>query len=167
MSEDLKTAGTLGLIGSILAIIPDVDIVGYILLLIALNKASKAYGNDAIWSNALKALIIAIVGGILGTLIAVLFVSIFAIFNAAFSGSATAATASIIGILAAAYALIVVSGYFWKNAYIELARSSNINDFQRAAKWIWLGALLTIILVGIILYIIGLAYSAAGFNKLR
>ncbi|WP_243666689.1 DUF996 domain-containing protein [Vulcanisaeta sp. JCM 16159] len=50
-------------------LIPYVSIVGDILVLIALNKLSRAYGNNAIWNNALYALITAIVGGLILALI--------------------------------------------------------------------------------------------------
>ena len=61
-SDEIKSAGTLGLVGTVLmlvGLIPQagiLSIIGLILVLIALNKLSKAYGNDAIWRNACMAL---------------------------------------------------------------------------------------------------------------
>ncbi len=40
-SSDVRTAGTLGLVGSVLLIIPYTELIGAILVLIALNKLSK------------------------------------------------------------------------------------------------------------------------------
>jgi Protein of unknown function (DUF996). len=54
-SDEIKSAGTLGLVGVILmlvGLIPYAEvlsIVGLILVLIALNKLSKAYNNETIW----------------------------------------------------------------------------------------------------------------------
>ena len=163
-SEDVKSAGTLGFVGSILALIPDLNIVGYILLLIAMNKLSKVYNNDNIWRNAIYALIVAIIGGIL---IAISLVSVFALFGMIFQGNFGILTGFIIVIIIIVYVLNIVSGYFWRNAYAELAKSSGINDFQNAAKWIWLGALLSIILVGVLLYIIGQIYAMRGLSKIK
>ena len=48
-----------------------------------------------------------------------------------------------------------------------MARSSSVEDFNKAAKWYWYGALLLIILVGAILIIVGNIYALLGYSKLR
>ena len=163
--SDIKSAGTLGFVGSILMFIPYVSIVGYILVLIALNKLSKAYGNGAIWRNALYALITAIVGSVLFTF------ALFAILGATSSLYYMGLNIGVIGLFIAifivAYIIILISGRFMRNTYNELGRSSGVEDFNKAARWYWLGAILSIIIVGSILYIVANVYAILGYNKLR
>jgi uncharacterized membrane protein len=74
ISNDIKSAGTLGLVGTVLmlvGLIPHAEIlsiVGLILVLIALNKLSKAYNNEAIWRNALYGFVMGIVGAVVLTI---------------------------------------------------------------------------------------------------
>ena len=166
--SDIKTAGILGLVGTVLMLIPYyVNIVGYILVLVALYMLSKAYGNDAIWRNALYALIAAIVGS------ALLIFSAFAMLGATAFLTSLSYTLSSIGVIGyfialfiIAYVIIIISGRFMRNAYNELGGSSNIEYFNRAARWYWLGAVLTIVIVGVILYIIADIYAIIGYSKL-
>ncbi|MFP3173297.1 MAG: DUF996 domain-containing protein [Vulcanisaeta sp.] len=177
-NNDIKSAGTLGLVGVILilvGLIPQagiLSIIGLILVLIALNKLSKAYGNDAIWRNALYGFVMGIVGAV---------VLIFAVFAylmpmlalhvppmiASPYGFGTSFLVFFIVLFIIAYVFAVLEYRFFRDAYRELARSSGINDFNDAAKWYWYGALLFIIIVGAILILVGHVYALLGYNKLR
>ncbi len=162
--EDIRSAGTLGFVGSILMLIPYVSIIGDILVLIALNRLSRAYGNNAIWSNALYALITAIVGGVVLALIlaGTAYLSLIYMGPGALSRAGMAIVFFIVF-----YIIILISGFFLRSAYNELSRSSGVSDFGSAARWYWLGAILTIIIVGIILYIVADIYAILGYSKLR
>ena len=162
--EDIRSAGTLGFVGSILMLIPYVSIIGDILVLIALNKLSKAYGNDAIWTNALYALITAIVGGVVLAFVmaGITYLSLIYMGPGALSRLGMAIAFFIIF-----YIIILISGRFMRNAYNELNMSSGVGDFGKAARWYWLGAVLTIVLVGFIFYIIADIYAILGYSKLR
>lgn len=176
ISNDIKSAGTLGLVGIVLmlvGLIPYTEvlsIVGLVLVLIALNKLSKAYGNDAIWRNALYGFIMGIVG------VVVLVFAVFAYLIPILSLHAppmiaynfgTSFLVFFIVLFIIAYVFAILEYRFFRDAYRELARSSGINDFNDAAKWYWYGALLFIILVGAILIIVGHVYALLGYNKLR
>lgn len=162
--EDTRSAGTLGFVGSILMLIPYVSIVGDILVLIALYRLSRAYGNNAIWSNALYALVTAIVSGIIlaFVLAGTAYLSLIYMGPGALSRLGMA-----IAFFVAFYIIILISGFFLRNAYNELGRSSGVGDFESAARWYWLGAILTIIIVGLILYIVADVYAILGYSKLR
>ncbi|MGC8607184.1 MAG: DUF996 domain-containing protein [Vulcanisaeta sp.] len=162
--EDIKSAGTLGFVGSILMFIPYVSIIGDILVLIALNKLSKAYGNNAIWSNALYALVTAIIGGII---LAFAFAGTAYLSLIYLGPSALSRLGMFIVVFVVFYIIILISGLFMRNAYNELSRSSGVEDFGSAARWYWLGAILTIIIVGFILYIVADIYALLGYSKLR
>jgi uncharacterized membrane protein len=178
-SDEIKSAGTFGFVGVILmlvGLIPQagvLSVVGLILVLIALKKLSKAYGNDAIWRNALYGFITGIIG------VVVLVVAVFAYLMPMLAlhvlpmiapspyGFGTSLLVFFIVLFIIAYVFIVLEYRFFRDAYRELARSSGINDFNDAAKWYWYGALLFIILVGGILILVGDVYALLGYNKLR
>ncbi|MCG2880656.1 MAG: DUF996 domain-containing protein [Vulcanisaeta sp.] len=175
-SDEIKSAGTLGLVGVILmlvGLIPQagvLSVVGLILVLIALNKLSKAYGNDAIWRNTLYGFITGIIG------VVVLVAAVFAYLMPMLAlhalpmipyGFGMKFLVFFIVLFIIAYVFVVLEYRFFRNAYRELARSSGINDFNDAAKWYWRGALLFIIIVGAILILIGHVYALLGYNKLR
>jgi uncharacterized membrane protein len=175
--SDVRSAGTLGFVGVLLMLVGLIPyagalaIVGLILVLIALNKLSKAYGNEAIWRNALYAIITGIVGGV------VLVIAVFAYLMPILLllrappmiayGFGTSLLVFLIVLFIIAYVFMVLEYRFFRDAYRELARSSGINDFNDAAKWYWYGALLFIILVGAILILVGHIYALLGYNKLR
>jgi uncharacterized membrane protein len=66
-----------------------------------------------------------------------------------------------------AYVFSILEFRFFRNAYRELAGSSGVEDFNKAARWYWIGALSLIVLVGAILILIGHIYALLGYNKLR
>jgi Predicted membrane protein len=173
-SDEIKSAGTLGLVGVILmlvGLIPYAEvlsIVGLVLVLIALNKLSKAYGNDAIWRNALYGFVMGMVGAVV--LVIAVFVYIIPIFTMnALSpyGFGLSFLVFFVVLWIIAYVFVILEYRFFRDAYRELARSSGINDFNDAAKWYWYGALLFIIIVGAILILVGHVYALLGYNKLR
>ena len=61
----------------------------------------------------------------------------------------------------------LISGWFIKNTFNALRGSSGVEDFGKTAKWYWIGAILSIIGVGLILIIVAYAYAILGFRKLK
>ncbi|KUO93927.1 MAG: hypothetical protein AT713_03105 [Caldivirga sp. JCHS_4] len=177
-SDEIKSAGTLGLVGIVLMLVGLIpyagvlSIVGLVFVLIALNKLSKAYNNETIWRNALYGFIMGIVGAV------VLVIAVFAYLMPMLAlhvppmiaspyGFGTSLLVFFIILWIIAYVFAILEYRFFRDAYRELARSSGINDFNDAAKWYWYGALLFIILVGGILILVGDVYALLGYNKLR
>jgi len=175
-SNEVRSAGTLGLVGVILMLVGLIpyagvlSIVGLILVLIALNRLSRAYGNDAIWRNALYGFIMGIVG------VVVLVVAVFAYLMPILLLHAppmipynfgTGFLVFFIVLFIIAYVFSILEFRFFRNAYRELAGSSGVEDFNKAARWYWIGALTLIVLVGAILILVGHIYALLGYNKLR
>jgi len=175
-SNEVKSAGSLGFVGVILMLVGLIpyagvlSIIGLVLVLIALNRLSRAYGNDAIWRNALYGFITGIVE------VAVLVVAVFAYLAPILALHAppmipynfgTSFLVFFVVLFIIAYVFAILEYRFFRDAYRELARSSGVNDFDNAAKWYWYGALTLIVLVGAILILIGHIYALLGYNKLR
>ena len=176
--SDVRSAGTFGLVGVILMLVGLIPyagvlaIVGLILVLIALNRLSRAYGNDAIWRNALYGFVMGIVE------VAVLVVAVFAYLVpmlllhvppmiASPNGFGTGFLVFFIVLFVIAYVFSILEFRFFRDAYRELAGSSGVEDFNKAARWYWIGALTLIVLVGAILILVGHIYALLGYNKLR
>jgi uncharacterized membrane protein len=174
LGKEVKSAGMLGLVGIVLMLIgltpytSVLNIAGLILVLIALYKLSRAYGNEAIWRNALYSVVAGIVGvGVIAIAVIAYLMSMF--MHAPLMNPVPISNGYlgfVIGVIAA-YVLIVIEYYFLRGAYRELARLSGVEDFNKAAWWYWRGALLLIVLVGAIFIIIGHVYALLGYNRLR
>ena len=72
----------------------------------------------------------------------------------------------IIALTIALYVIIVISGFFMRRTYDELGALSGIANFNKAAKWYWLGALLVIAIGGVLLIVADI-YAILGYNELR
>lgn len=155
----LGDAKTLGGIGSILLLIPGVSIIGYILILIAGKYISDELGDKSIFDNMLYAVIAGIVGGVAAA---------FIIFTGAVFGAFTFALSAIAGIivgLGIAWAGLIVSAIFLRRAYDTMATKLNVGTFRTAGMLYFIGAILTIILVGfLILFVAAIVQIVAFFS---
>jgi uncharacterized membrane protein len=71
------------------------------------------------------------------------------------------------GFFVLAYVFVLLTGRYYREAYNELAVATGVKDFNEAAKWTWLGALLFIILIGALLSFVGRVYALMGYNALK
>ena len=156
----IKSGANTGYIGSILTLAVITSVFGIPLVLSAMRRLSKAYRNKAMWKGALYAtitfyilFIFAIAVNRTGNLNGVNYASIY---------NAHYVIYDVIG-----YIFILIYGWFMKNAFNELRKMSDIEHFGRAALLNWIGAILTIVVVGIILIWISYLYAMLGFRKLK
>ncbi len=159
----LGDAKILGGVGSILLFIPGASIVGWILILIAGKFISDELGDGAIFNNMIYAVITAIVGAAVG--VSILFTGLFAGAFTLFTGGG--AILGFLGALAAFWIFAVISSYFLKRAYDIAGTKLNVPQFQSAGKFYFWGALLVIILVGVILLLIAYIYQILAYFSIR
>ncbi len=153
----LGDAKTLGGIGSILLLVPGVNIVGYILILIATKYVSDELGDKSIFDNMLYAVIAGIVGAAAAA---------FIIFTGAVFSAVTFSTSAIAGIvvgLAIAWIALIVSAMFIRRAYDTMATRLNIGTFRTAGMLYFIGAILIIILVGFLLLFVAAILQIIAF----
>ena len=154
----LGYAKTLGGIGSILLLIPLVNIVGYILMLIATKYVSDELGDKSVFDNMLYAVITGIIGAAAAG---------FIIFTGAAFSAVTFSASAIAGVivgLAIAWIALIVSAIFIRRSYNTMATRLNIGTFKTAGTLYFVGAILTIILVGfIILFVAAIVQIIAFF----
>lgn len=177
--EYSKTLAGEGAVLLLLSLIPYVGwvlgIVGIVLLAKAMKEFSYYYQDESIYSNAwtgLKFFIIAIVAA------AVAIVSV--VVGAASAtqwftqGASFVFTAGFITGLIAFFAGLVVAFIFFvlganslKNSLHTLANKSGEQSFATAATLLWIGAILTIIGVGLILIFVACIFLVIGFFSMK
>lgn len=157
----LSDARILGGIGSILEIIPFLSIVGYILTLIAVKYISDEVNDRQIFSDMLYAVIAGIVGVAVGGGI-ILFGALSALFT-----SGVGALFGMLTILAVVWIALIVSSIFVRKAFNSMATKLNVGTFRTAGTLYFIGALLTIILVGFIILFIAYIVQIVAFFSIN
>ena len=162
----LSSAKTLGGIGGILVFIPGLSLVGWILILVALNDISDVVQDRSIFDNALIAGITAVLGSVvlLVFLLSGAFGALIAIGGFA---SRTAGILAAIGILGAFWIFAVISAIFLKRAYDKAAQRLNVNAFATAGLLYLIGALTAIILIGFAIILIALIFQVVAYFSIE
>lgn len=157
----LSDAKILGGIGSILQIIPFLSIVGYILTLIAVKYVSDEVHDSGIFTDML----FAVITGIAGFAVAA-FLLFFGIVSSVFTLGISAIFGGI-AFLAIIWIALVVSSIFIKRAFNNMAAKLNVGTFRTAGTLYFVGALLTIILVGFIILFIAFIVQIVAFFSIQ
>ena len=193
-SKNLSAIGSLlmviGFLGSAVPYAGIISIVGLILLLVGLKGLSSYYQENDIFNNALYAIITAIVGVVVavGTLI-VTAVSAFATIGidindvtdwtnfgteistyfsdfANFSELWTLIGAVVLALLVL-FVSMIISMYFFRKTMNQLSTKSGIGLFGTAGLLMLIGAVLTIIAVGLLIIWIGLILATVAFFQMK
>ncbi len=176
----LSQAKTLGGVGAILALLfwapAHVGIVllvvGLVLMLFAVKNIADIVGDQAIFSNMMYSVILAIIGPIIAT---VVLLAAAASFFSAFSGSAPGITTIPSGFWAALgfvilagvilWVCILVSTVFVKKSYDTIATKLRVDMFRTTGLLFLIGAATLIVLVGfVILFIAAILQIVAFFS---
>lgn len=162
----LESNKTLGGIGAILvavgSIVPIIGIVGIILVLIALKGLADNYGESAIYQNSLYGLIFYIIAVIVAA-----FVLIGAFFGGIFAGNLLALAGGMILAAVAMFIFYVLGAWFFKKSFNTLSAKSGENMFNTAGLLLFVGAILTIIFIGLILMLVAWILIAVGFFSIK
>ncbi len=158
----IKDARILGGIGSILLILPYTNIVGLILILIALKFIADETKKSDIFNNALYAIIMGIIG------LAILSFSFFSLISF-FTLNIFAVTFSLI-LVAIAAVILIISMWFFKKSLDETGNTFNIGYFKTAGSLFFIGAIIAITIIGaiitFILFFIGAIFLIIAFFSL-
>jgi uncharacterized membrane protein len=126
------------------------SIVGIILFMVGMKGLAEHYRDDRIYNGL-------ITGGVLLIISWIMF----------WIGAATIWILVGIPIIVVAFVLAVLSVRYLRNCFFALADRSGENLFRTAGTLIWIGALLSIILVGFFLIWVGFIIAAIGFFTLK
>jgi uncharacterized membrane protein len=185
----LSSARSIGVIGSILTlliIIPVAGtilaIIGWVLIIVAVNQIAGITGDRKIMNNVLIAAILAIAGiGIFALIVlghALSFFSINGMSGFSFTRMSATAFASgtphglgglILGVaegLAVLWVFLVVSAVFLRWGYERIAEKLNVKLFRTTALVYLIGAALAIVLVGLLIVFVASILQIAAFFSL-
>ncbi|MCZ2856899.1 MAG: DUF996 domain-containing protein, partial [Candidatus Bathyarchaeota archaeon] len=182
----LLVIGFLGFIGSAFSGI--LSLVGLILVLIAMKGLSDHYGEASIFNNSLYGVILLIVGGVVS--VAALIVTALSLIKdvlgielstaisdpTAFSRidwtevvteNLIAYAGTMVGILIVLFIFVVVAAIFYRKSLNTLSSKSGVGMFSTAGLVLLIGAVLTIILIGVIIIWIALILLAVAFFRIK
>jgi uncharacterized membrane protein len=174
---------------------PYLDIVafiGFILVLIGLHGLASYYKEDGIFDNALYGFIAAIVGVVVAVVTALYIIfdttiltdfmhKIFPGWNGSWSSlvgltpTTSNITASdlapllgaVFSVLAILWIFLIISAYFNRRSLKSLSAKADVGLFSTAGLLLLIGAVLTIVLIGLILMWIAVLLMAIAFFQIR
>jgi len=164
----LSQAKTLGGVGSILVLLVFIPtagvvlaIIGFIMTLIAVKYISDDLKDSKIFNDMLIAIALSIVGFVVVGVIVAASVYRFVGLGSIEGGTVTTSTPGLGGLiggivvgLVIGWIVLIVSSYFLRKAYNEVGLKLNIPMFKTAALIYFIGAILSIIVIGLLLILI-------------
>jgi uncharacterized membrane protein len=173
--ESSKNLAGIGALLLMLSAIPAagtiVGIIGLILLLIGMKGLSEYYQDSSIYRNTLRGVIFFIIG-----LIAVAFVMVSLIWGGilaglAFSDGGFGAGMLILGIVLVALVVLfvfyVLAAMHFRRAFSSLAQKTGEHMFETAGLLLFIGAILTIVLVGLVLILVAWIIALIAFFSIK
>lgn len=169
-----------------------IALIGFILVLVALHGLANIYKEHGIFNNALYGFIAAIVGVVAAAVAAiyvVFYTSIFTDFlhkifpgwngswnslvgltpttsNITFN-DVTSVLGAAFGLLAILWIFLIISAYFNRRSLKKLATKANVGLFSTAGLLLLIGAVLTIIAIGLLLMWIAVLLMAIAFFQIQ
>jgi len=159
----LESNKTLGGIGAILLAIPFLNLIGIILVLIAMKGMAEYYNDDDIFQNALYGFIFGVVGVI--ALVAVIIMFAFGFATIAPVVTPFAGFGLLIIAIIVLYVFSLIAAIFYKNSMNKLSEKSGEQMFNTAGLILLIGAAIPVI--GKILEFIAWILAAVGFFNIQ
>jgi len=164
----LSQAKTLGGVGSILVLLVFIPtagvvlaIIGFIMTLIAVKYISDYANDKKIFNDMLIAIVLSIIGFVVVGVIVAASVFQFAGLGSLVGRTVTPSTPGVVGLITGIIAglvigwiVLIVSSYFLRKAYNEVGLKLNVGMFKTAALIYFIGAILTIVVIGLLLILI-------------
>jgi uncharacterized membrane protein len=167
---NISTQKMLGGIGYILVLLPIpviwifLNIAGYILVLISLYQLSNILTKPAIFQKALIGTILILAGIVIAFAFGLMALIPLLVSPKDEAGAILGLGLGIVFAIVVAYATLVVSFYFYKEAYKILAQATAHNLFKIGGLLLFIGAITTILFgLGILLIIVGYIVLAVAF----
>ena len=160
---NIESNKTLGGIGAILFAIPFTNIVGIILVLIAMRGMADYYNDDDIFKNTLYGFIFGVI-----SVIALIAVILMIAFGSAITlpyATPFAGIGLVVLTFVVLYAFSLIAAIFYQKALNILSKKSGESMFQTAGLILLIGAIIPA--VGEILKLIAWILAAVGFFNIR
>jgi uncharacterized membrane protein len=180
MNVNFQYSKTLAIEGSVLlllGLIPTIGwvlgIVGIVLLFRATKELSSYYQDESIHQNAwtgLKYYIVALIALAVGTGIGITSFAAAGLFTGtpfAFSAGVVGGIVAILAGLAVAFVFYVLAALHLRRSYDTLAQKTGESAFTTASTLLFIGAILTIIGVGVLLILVSWIFVIIGFSTMK
>ena len=169
------------------------DLIGFIILLVGLHGISNFYKESGIFDNALYGFIAAVVG-VVAAIIAVIYVIVDTTILKTLlldiypgwtygdwaklasltpqttnipMGDVTPVIGALLAVLAILWIGLIISTFFDRRSLKMLSTKTNVGLFSTAGLLLFIGAFLTIILIGFVLIWIGILLMAIAFFQIK
>ena len=167
---DLKNIKLLGIIGSVLMLLPSITpFFGFILLFATIYFLSKYYKDKKIFDNFLISFIFSLISIFCFFIFFLSFLGV-GILPSSYLISGLKVVPSIfqlfysfLAAIVITWILAVVSSIFLKRSYDLIANYSNVSYFKTTGMLYLIGTVLLIVLVGALILIIALAFQVISF----
>jgi len=145
--ESGKTMAGIGALFLVIgSFVPFLGIVGIILLLVGLRDLAKFYGDNQIFDDSLYAVIFGIIG-----IVAAGVILVSAFFGGLFTGSIGVGLLGVFIAAAVAFIFYILMAIYFRRTFDKLADKTGQGFFRTSGLLLLIGAILTIVLVGLIL----------------
>lgn len=167
----LESGKTLGGVGAIFiaigSVFPPLSLVGIILLLVAMRRLADYYEEQGIFDNALWGFIFGIIG-IVGAII-VFFLLILggAIWSVPTGLAGPFVIGSIIAAIVVWFVFSLLQAIYYRRAFTILSEKTGEKMFDTAGLLLFIGAILTIILIGALVSLVAWILVAVGFFAIK
>jgi uncharacterized membrane protein len=159
----LESSKTLGGIGAILLAIPFLNLIGIILVLIAMNGMAEYYDDEGIFKNALYGFIFGVVGVIALIAVIIMFAFGFAVVSPVVGPFA--GIGLVLMVVIVLYVFSLIAAIFYRSSLNRLSEKSGEQMFNTAGLILLIGA--AIPLIGEVLKFIAWILAAVGFFNIK
>ena len=159
----LESSKTLGGIGAILLAIPFLNLIGIILVLIAMKGMAEYYNDDGIFTNALYGFIFGVVGVIALIAVIIMFAFGFAVVSPVVGPFA--GIGLVIMVVMVLYIFSLIAAIFYRSSLNRLSEKSGEPMFNTAGLILLIGA--AIPLIGEVLKFVAWILAAVGFFSIK
>lgn len=159
----LESNRTLGGVGAILLAIPFLNLIGIILVLVAMKGMAEYYEDDDIFKNAILGFIFGVVGVV--ALVAVIFMFLISVAVVSPVATPFAGLGLFIMALVVLYVFSLLAAIFYRNSLNILSEESGEHMFDTAGLILLIGAIIP--LIGEVLKFVAWILVAVGFFSIK
>jgi len=180
MNESFEHSKTLAGVGAILLLLGFVPyagwvlaIVGVVLLVIGMKELSKYYQDQNVYQNTLTGVkfyvvaVVAAAAAIVAVMIGVASATDFTFKNFVPTVGFGVGVAALLAGLVVAFVFYILAASHLKRALDSLAQKSGESSFATAGTLLWIGSILTIVLVGLVLIFVAWIFATLGFFSMK
>ena len=180
MNESFEHSKTLAGVGAILLLLGFVPyagwvlaIVGVVLLVIGMKELAKYYQDQNVYQNTLTGVkfyvvaVVAAAAAIVAVMIGIASATDFTFKNFVPTVGFGVGVAALLAGLVVAFVFYVLAASHLKRALDSLAQKSGESSFATAGTLLWIGSILTIVLVGLVLILVAWIFATLGFFSMK